>query len=342
MSCDIIIPIWNKKELTQNCIESIIRNTQYPYRIIAVDNASQAPTKEYLESLKTDKRLNFTLIRNEENLGNTKAVNQGIERSSAGFICILDNDTVVGKGWLIEMVSIAQSRKDIGIVNPCSNTLAKWPKSSSQADIDTCAQDCFQLKGQYLVLGACVGFCTVVKREVIDKIGGWDEIFSPGYFDDTDYSLRAQAAGYKSVCARGAYVYHCEHASFKNKNLEKHFKRGRDLFYQRYGKPKRLLYVVSKENPDYYNLIRQNSADLASRGNWTWIFLKESLPALGMEKHANIRHFSLPSSFFNLRLVWRILKRQKKKFDQIYVDNEKMAGFLKTITFIHKAKIQKI
>ena len=342
MSCDIIIPVWNKKELTQNCIESIIRNTQYPYRIITIDNASQSPAKEYLESLESDKRFDFILVRNEENLGNTKAVNQGIEKSNAEFICILDNDTVVGKGWLIEMVSIAQANKDVGIVNPCSNTLAKWPKSSSPADIDECAEDCLKRRGQYLVLGACIGFCTLVKREVIDKIGGWDEIFSPGYFDDTDYSLRAEAVGYKSVCARGAYVYHSEHASFKNKNLERYFKRGRDLFHQRYGKPKRLLYIISRESPDYYELVRQNSYALAARGNWVWIFLKSSLPALGMEKHANIRHFSLPSSFFIFKSIWKILKRQKKKFDEIYLDDERAAGFLKGLAFIHRAKVGKV
>ena len=76
MTCDIVIAVWNLKRYTKNCVESIIKNTDYPYRLILVDNGSLPETRDYLESLKLDQRLkdhDYTLIRNEENLGATKA-----------------------------------------------------------------------------------------------------------------------------------------------------------------------------------------------------------------------------------------------------------------------------
>ena len=95
------------------------------------------------------------------------------------------------------MVAIANLEKDIGVINPCSNTLGKNPKSSSFQDIKDCAKSCLKDKGKYLELGAAIGFCSLIKREVINKIGGWDEIFSPGYFEDTDYSKQfAWSIGY--------------------------------------------------------------------------------------------------------------------------------------------------
>ena len=75
MKCDIIIPVWNQLEVTKDCVDSIIRNTKYPFRLVIIDNASDKKTTDYLDSLKADKRLGLLLIRNEKNFGFVKAVN---------------------------------------------------------------------------------------------------------------------------------------------------------------------------------------------------------------------------------------------------------------------------
>ena len=63
-------------------------------------------------------------------------------------------------------------------------------------------------------MNQCQGFCMLIKREVIERIGYLDERFGIGGFDDTDYSMRAYRAGYKSVSVYSSYVYHKEHKSF--------------------------------------------------------------------------------------------------------------------------------
>src|SRR5262245_36921432 len=113
--CDIIICVWNNKEVTRECIESIAKNTQYPYRLVLIDNASGEETQTYLESLKKDPRFKVIIIRNEENLGNTKAVNQGLTATDAPYVVNLDNDTYVAEGWLTEMVKVAESDPQIGM-----------------------------------------------------------------------------------------------------------------------------------------------------------------------------------------------------------------------------------
>ena len=91
MKCDIIMPVWDQLEFTKECITSINNNTKYPIRLIIIDNASKRNTKEYLSSLAGEVNFEIKLIRNEENLGFVKAVNQGLKESSAPYICILNN-----------------------------------------------------------------------------------------------------------------------------------------------------------------------------------------------------------------------------------------------------------
>ena len=59
MGCDIIIPVWDQPDSTKECIDSIIKNTRYPYRLIIIDNGSDLVTRDYLDSLKNNKNLNI-------------------------------------------------------------------------------------------------------------------------------------------------------------------------------------------------------------------------------------------------------------------------------------------
>lgn len=105
-------------QLTKECRDSIIRHTSSPYRLIVIDNGSQRQTKEYLEELTRNNNILITLIRNETNLGYIKAVNQGLNASNGDYVCLLNNDTRVEDGWLEELINVAQSNPEIGIVTP--------------------------------------------------------------------------------------------------------------------------------------------------------------------------------------------------------------------------------
>ena len=283
-SCDIIIAVWNQLEFTRNCIESIERHTKnVEYGLILIDNASDAPTAEYLQTLAAANK-NVTLIRNETNLGFLKAANQGMKASVAPYVCLLNNDTLVTDGWLKEMIEIAAGSKDIGIVNPSSNNLGQKPLAGEPLEIY--AAKIRKESGNYIDLGAAIGFCMLIKREVLDKTGLFDEVYGRGNFEDTDLSRKAVKAGYRCVRACGSYVYHRESASFnKVKTFNADFERNREIFEFRWGKPKRIAYILDSYDEPSLIKIRQETVELARNGNWAWYYFKE---AEDLPKHSNI------------------------------------------------------
>jgi len=114
--CDIVMPVWNQLEVTRACLESVIENTNYPYRLIIVDNKSDEPTAAFLRSFGEQHNEKVLLIRSEENLGYIKGTNLGMKASTGDHVCLLNNDTVVYPGWLSAMVEVADLENDIGLV----------------------------------------------------------------------------------------------------------------------------------------------------------------------------------------------------------------------------------
>ncbi|MFC1624610.1 glycosyltransferase [Candidatus Omnitrophota bacterium] len=344
MSCDIVIAVWDLKGYTKNCIESIIKNTDYPYRLIVTDNGSQRETKEYLESLKEDPRLkghDYTLIRNEENLGATKALNQGLEISKGDYAMILNNDTLVTKGWLSEMVKVAESSKEIGIVNPNSNNLGlRRPRWISLEKFSERLMK--KYKGQYMEMATAVGFCYMVKREVIERIGILSEEYGLGNFEETEYSIRSARNGYRSVFSRASYVWHKEHASFDLiDDFEEMFEKNQKMFYEMFGKPQRVLYILTRKDEGYLKRLKDITYELAKKCNWIWVISKKSLGKLPLNVHTNIVRFRYQSPFFRIRCVFRVLVR-KKRFNKILIDDKVVFWILSALKGFHKARVIEI
>lgn len=313
MKCDIIIPVWNERILTAKCIDTILENTLFPYRILIIDNGSSPETSQYLKELAGQKPGLIYLQRNDKNLGFPKAVNQGIELSDTPYICILNNDTEVYKDWLTEMIRIAESSPDIGIVNPASNNLGqKGPEAGAS--------------GRWIEMAACTGFCMLIKKSLIEKIGNFDEIYTPGNFEDADFSKRAIKAGYRCVLAKGAYVYHRQNSSFKKiTDWDDRFKKNRDIFHKRWGRPKRVVYIVTGDNPDIF---RTGIREFIKQGDWVWLILKYGSKNIDLPEHASLSIFRLGKIGFTIRMIWRVLKR-KKRFDKVITDSRFLAKFFR-------------
>lgn len=336
MKSDIVIPVWNQLNFTKQCLESVFAHTRYPFHLIIVDNASNQSTKSYLEKLAQDKQGQVTLISNEQNLGFVKAANQGMRQSTGAYVCLLNNDTQVGPGWLSEMVKVAEGEIAIGIVNPNSNTLACNLKPNQS--LKALAQGLKSYSGGYNELAWASGFCMLIKRKVLTEVGLFDEIYQMGTFEDADFSKRAQQLGYRSVCAQAAYVYHRERRSFiKFRRFNQDFERNRQIFFAKWGKIQRILYILTKDNAEYAQKIDEQAIELARQGHIIWMFLK-GRDRDKTHKHSNIYIYSLPMSFFNLVSFWRLIKR-KKKFDRIYVDDRDYGKGLQHFKFLHKAEV---
>lgn len=319
MKCDIIIPVWNQLQLTGECIDSIIRQTYFPYRLIIIDNGSQKETQEYLEELCRDGNITITLIRNETNLGYVKAINQGLRVSDADYVCLLNNDTKVDEQWLEELIKVAQSNPRIGIVNPGGH-----PGSYKKKE----------LKGRWIEIGFATGFCMLIKREVIDKIGFFDEAYEIGFWEDTDYCQRAKKAGYICASAKASYVYHHSHKSFnffKKNKVKELFEKNKNVFYSKWGEILRIAYVVFEREINHR--VTDEILKFAREGHMLYLFLKSSTRIKTNLEHGNIREFRYPDFLFNFFTLMKILHRQKKKkkFNKIITDNPRFAYKLQSI-----------
>jgi len=334
MKCDIVVPVWNQPEFTKACIESIINNTaDIDYRLIIIDNASNKETKHYLESLKTSVKPPVFLVRNENNLGFVKAANQGMRLSEAPYICLINNDTLVTEGWLGEMIKVFEGSAQIGLVNPSSNNLGQRPDRDEA--IESYAQKLKKESGSFFEIGSAIGFCMLIKKELIDKIGVFDEIYGMGNFEDTDFSRRAIKEGYICVRACAAYVYHREGTSFgRDKTFDENFERNRQVYEFRWGKRRWIAYIL---NPvEEYTLAKfsRDAIKTARNGYWVWSFSKDHLD---LPRHSNI----IPAEFnknFYTKTLFKILFK-KKKFSEIYVTDQRLASLLERLSFIHKAKV---
>ncbi|MBU1808045.1 MAG: glycosyltransferase family 2 protein [Candidatus Omnitrophica bacterium] len=334
--CDIIIPVWNQPEVTRECVESIVKNTGYPYRLIVIDNGSDAPARDYLAGLKDNKDLDFLLIRNDRNLGFVKAVNQGLVVSDAPYLCIMNNDTIAAAGWLEEMIDVMEANPSIGLLNPSSNTSGQYPEDKS---IEDYALTLKPLKRQIQELYTCRGFCMVLTRDVIKRVGLLDEIYHVGYFDDTDYCKRAQKLGYKTARAKAAYVYHKENVSFKAlENNQDLFSDNEKIFFKRWGRHVRVGYFIDTQKFD--NKVDQIATSVARNGHQIIVFMKKGLNWPVVIDHFDIRRVDLRPALFGIASIYKIFKRKKKKkLEVLLTDNEFFGKLLKMTRPLHGADV---
>ncbi|NQT22584.1 MAG: glycosyltransferase, partial [Candidatus Omnitrophica bacterium] len=334
--CDIIIPVWNQLDCTKRCIEHIVKNTRYPIRLILVDNGSDSETKHYLESLKKNLAIDVCVIRNEENLGFIRAVNHGFKVSKAGYVCVMNNDTAPGVGWLTELVMFAEKHPDTGLLNPLCNGHTPRGLTINEYARKVAVDN----KGCYMEMNQCQGFCMLIKRELIEKIGHLDESFGIGGFDDTDYSMRAHKAGYRSVCLHSSYVFHEEHISFNNMGKRKKIQASSEKeYFKKWSRHLRIaiLFSVSmKTNDNEISNLLKIALFLAR--DWCWVNLlifgdrntKKRIDAvkekISFPLHQNIKFNYLNRKIRILEIIVRILERaigtkRRKRYDHVIYDN---------------------
>ena len=239
---DVVVCVHNALEHVERCIESILTRTTVAFRLIVVNDGSDQPTTARLrelaahhaemEVLETSPQLESAKGHpSQENqpLGYTCAANHGLRHSSADYVVLLNSDTIVPRLWLEGLLDAMSSSENMGLVGPLSNA-ASWQSVPERSDangwkvnelpagynVDDFAELVHSLSPQRFPRVAFLnGFCLMLHRRVIERVGLLDEAtFPQGYGEEDDYCLRVRRAGLELAVADHCYVYHAKSKSF--------------------------------------------------------------------------------------------------------------------------------
>lgn len=218
-SVDVIIPVYGAPEALAKCLASVAAHTDLArHQVqIVVDGPQESAVESIIE------RHSFSILRNEERLGFTRAANRGM-RASKDDVVLLNSDTVVTARWLEKLIEAAYASGDTGTVTPLSNdaTLCSVPRGfernliPSGYDVDSFGALVERVSARsYPALPTGVGFCLYIRRALLDDIGYLDEDrFAGGYGEENDFCMRALARGWLNVADDATFVYHAGHQSF--------------------------------------------------------------------------------------------------------------------------------
>ena len=226
----IIILTYNSENFIKPCLDSVFGQKHQGFEAIVVDNGSRDGT---VEIIKNDYP-GVILIENNENLGASKARNQGIDISKYEWILTLDNDAVLEKGFLFKMQSLIKSLpKDIGIVQPkilcpdkkkiysCGLYLS-WMRRFY--DIGKEKKDIGQYGKVIETFGACSA-AALYRRGMLDDIREYTGYFDERFFflvEDVDLAWRAQKKAWKAQFYPELTCYHSGDSSLTNDKMRQY------------------------------------------------------------------------------------------------------------------------
>lgn len=224
----VIVLCHNQAAYTRACLESVLRNTRRPFELVLVDNGSTDDTSAYMDDVRTrPEPARVVVIRNATNRGYPAGVNQGLAAARGGHLVLLNNDTVLPEGWLDGLIAHlgAPGERPVGLVGPMSNYAAAPQHTPAEyAHLGGLEQFAAAIRrehtGEGLAVRRLTGFCLLVRRAVFAAIGGLDERFGLGFFDDDDLCLRAIDAGFRLVVARDVFVHHFGSRTFRGLGLD--------------------------------------------------------------------------------------------------------------------------
>lgn len=215
MKVSVVTPNYNGKDFLYAYFESLIKNSNEIGEVIIVDNGSSDGSQEFIRNYREKVDFPILLIENSQNLGFAEAVNQGISKARYDYIFSLNNDTVVEKSAILELLNLLNTEERIFSV---SSKMVQFnnPKLIDDAGDDYTLLAYTKKRGnnQNLnkfievseVFSSCAG-AALYRKDLLEELGGFDSEFF-AYMEDVDLGYRARINGYKNMFCPNAVVYH--------------------------------------------------------------------------------------------------------------------------------------
>ncbi len=217
----VLMLSWNAPEYTQLALESIRAHTRPPYEVVIVDNGSGPETTDWLATL-TDVRV----IYNAANRGFAGGSNQALAAARGEYVVLLNNDTVVTEGWLDGLLDAFDRVPALGISAVRSNRVAgvQMLADTKYTDLPGMHAYAAERRRKYhrqgFLIDRAIGLCLCLPRRVLDEVGGIDERFAVGNFEDDDFCLRVRAAGYRIYVCDDVFIHHFGSKTFAANKID--------------------------------------------------------------------------------------------------------------------------
>ena len=206
-SYSILIPSFNGLTLLKKHLPTIIKHSQRVDAIMIVDDGSTDGTVEFLKK----EYPKVKVLHNRNNFGFPKSVNLGVRNVTTDLFVLLNNDVSVTNGYLESAIKRFDNPKVFAVT--LNETTSSWPQVSWSEKLQYVRGE-EKDRAHYSAWAS--GGSAIFRKSIWDNLSGFDEVYSPGYWEDIDIGWRAWKAGYTIIWEPDAKVIH-EHESSFNK-----------------------------------------------------------------------------------------------------------------------------
>lgn len=223
----VVVPVFGDENSLRDCVESLTATVdQSRHTVLFVNDVG--PDADRIEGYLLEvvaRHTSFRYERNDRNLGFVATCNRAANEldTTDNDILFLNSDTITTPGFLDELSAVLHASPTHGAVCPRSNnaTIASLPfgrrEPAAPRSIERTATVHAALARElprYTVSPVAMGFCILIRRELIREFGLFDPVFSPGYGEENDFCLRIARHGFVSLIAHHALVFHRGGRSF--------------------------------------------------------------------------------------------------------------------------------
>jgi GT2 family glycosyltransferase len=213
----IVVPAHNNWPYTHLCLRAVIEHTtRRDYEVILADDGSTDQTANASSLL-----VNAAVVQRNARTGFVRNCNSGARHAQGDYVLFLNNDTVVQAGWLDALVDAAESDPKVGVVGPKliyedgrlqdagGIVFADGTTKNRGRHGDASAPEYNRMREVDYVSGCCL----LVRRDLWNRVGGFDERYAPAYYEDVDLAFAARREGFRVIYQPRAVVVHFDGVS---------------------------------------------------------------------------------------------------------------------------------
>ena len=202
---EVVIPNYNGLFLLKKHLPEVIAFSGKDAHIIVVDDGSTDGTPEYLKK----EYPKILCLHNPTNLGFTKSVNLGFASSRSDLVVLINNDVAPQKGYIAESLKHFENDKVFAVT--FNESTSSWPLVSWRGKLQYVRGEDKQ-ESRFSAWAS--GGSAIFRKSIWEGLGGFDEIYSPGYWEDIDIGWRSWKAGYQIIWEPKAKVIHQHESTF--------------------------------------------------------------------------------------------------------------------------------